>query len=212
MQSGRGRRGPCPTGLTRENGAMRFMTGDPEVPILVRLCRNLLLTEAGLMLLAAAFFLLAARGDTAGTVTTQAGLSVGTEGIIWLAAALVVAIIAVNVGRLVAWARWVAVGLEIVLLGFLLEEWVRGRGNLLPTLLAVAVLGILLSPSVGRAFTEAAVERSRGAVTGLPPSPGDQATAEARVVTPSPARVAHSPGDRPPAAPSEAGGGAGRTR
>ena len=71
---------------------MRFMAGDPEVPILVRLCRNLLLTEAGLLLLVA-LFLLAARGVSGGTVTLDGGVGVGTEAALYLAVACVVAVV-----------------------------------------------------------------------------------------------------------------------
>lgn len=151
------------TGLTSDQptrtGAMRFMTGDPEVPILVRLCRNLLLTEAGLLLLVA-LFLLAARGLSGGTVTLDGGIGVGAEAAVYLGLAVVVVVIGVNVGRLVAWARWAAIALEVLLIVFLANEWLHARGsNVVLFLLAIVIIGLLLSPQASQGFAAAAAER-----------------------------------------------------
>lgn len=155
---------------------MRFMAGDPEVPVLVRLGRNLLLTEAGLLVLGAIYLLLARGVSVSGlTTTVEGGIGLGTEAAIYLALAIIVAVIAVKVGRLVAWARWAALTLEVLLIARLINEVVHGRGSssVVGFLFAIVIAGLLLSPQANRAFALAAAERAGTAAGTGGPAPSE---------------------------------------
>ncbi|GAC1337118.1 MAG: hypothetical protein NVSMB29_00960 [Candidatus Dormibacteria bacterium] len=192
---------------------MRFMSGDTEVPVLVRLSRNLLLTEAGLLLLGALYLLLA-RSMSGGTGTVVGGPGIGTLGVVYLALALVIVVIGINVGRLVAWARFAALLLEVVLLAYLVSEAVQRRGSsIVGFLLAIVIIGLLLSPQASRAFALAAAERAHPVAVSGPPvvpttaEPQSGSAAERPAGGPPPF---DGPGRAPvPSDDSEIGAGAG---
>ena len=164
---------------------MRFMTGDPEVPVLVRLTRNLLAVEAAIFFFGLALYgLTALLTSTGNSATTTASLSPGGEVILMAIGMVVFGFSAWLVGKVDPLGRWVALGLQVVWFGALVVPNVASNpvGETIPILLGGAIAALLFTPDVVRAFDAAAA--AGGAVTVAPPAgaaaaaPGDTSTAE----------------------------------
>jgi hypothetical protein len=144
---------------------MPFITGDREAPFQARLARNLVIVEGGLLIMGVALpaaITLLNPGTKIEASTAQLVL-IGLAGV-----ALV--FLGVQVGRLVPWSRWVALGVQVPWCGFYLVN-----GEPVSIAIAVAFAGgtalCLTLNNIGAAYAEG-LEAQPPATRWVPPEPG----------------------------------------
>lgn len=159
---------------------MRFMTGDPEVPVLVRLARNLLLVQSGILFFDVLFIVivrLTLSAQSGGTTTSGDSFSSGAAVVLFLVGAVILGVVAVKVGRLVEWARWTAIGLEVLMVvGMVITVRSSNAVSLvIYVALAGGVIACLFSDGARRAFATRG-EDAEPVATTAPDSAGSAVT------------------------------------
>lgn len=144
---------------------MQFSFAGRSLPMTIRMCRSLVWTQAGLVILGGAFVILAATvfgssNEIPFNGTTLSGTAAAALGLGYAAAGLVLAYLGVELGRLAPWSRNALVVAQVLLLVLLvLRSFDLSVSTLLNVLFCAAIVGLLFAPDSSRALDAATSSR-----------------------------------------------------
>ena len=142
---------------------MRFSFASPQLPMLVRVCRALVWTQAAFVILAGVFVVFAA--TVFGTTNsipfhgdTLSGSRAAILGVVYIVAGIGLTYLGIALGRLQAWSRTVIVCAQVflaVLLFFRSPE--LSLSTVINVFFYASIIGLVFAPEVRRAFEAPAV-------------------------------------------------------